>query len=148
MLEGIGERGRGLISYTIHVEPTGVPRIVSQGSDPRYSSSQLPSELMNIGNWAHPGIIPLPSRGTYPRFQLHVTDETRRVSAVEVRHEMKTVLEEIDRSGSVRRSLTINEGSRIETADSTVDTPTPNPELLPTRFGHSRSWLARSVPIA
>ena len=121
MLEGIGERGRGLISYTIHVDPAGVPSVVSHSSDPRYSFSQLPSEPMNIGNWAQPGVIPLPSRGTYPRFQLHVTEVTRPVSAVELRHEMKTVLEEIDRSGAVRRALTINEGSRLETIGTTFD---------------------------
>jgi hypothetical protein len=37
---------------------------------------------------------------------------------------MKTTLEEIDATGKVQRSLTINEGNRIETID-TVLTPAP-----------------------
>jgi len=126
MFEGIGERGRGLVSYTIHVDSAGVPSVLARSSDPRYAFRELPSEPMNIGNWARPGVIPLPSRGGYPRFQLHVTERTRRVSAGELRHEMKTTLEEIDASGMVRRSLIINTGSRIETVDTTFDALTPH----------------------
>ena len=39
---------------------------------------------------------------------------------------MKTTLEEIDSAGMVRRSLTIYEGSRIETVDKSFDAASPD----------------------
>jgi hypothetical protein len=119
MIEGIGERGRGLVSYTIHVDSAGVPRVGTHDSDPQYVFRQLPPGPMNLGNWAQPAVIQLPSRGTYPRFQLRITRVTRRTSASALRHEMKTVLEEIDPSGAARATLLINEGSFIETGGET-----------------------------
>jgi hypothetical protein len=115
MIEGIGERGRGLVSYTIHVDSAGVPRVGTHANDPQYAFRQLPPGPMNLGNWAQPGVIQLPSRGTYPRFQLRITRVTHRASASALRHEMKTVLEEIDSSGAARATLPINEGSVVET---------------------------------
>jgi hypothetical protein len=124
IFEGIGGRARGLVSYTIHVDSAGAPSVSAQSNDPHYAFRELPLAPMNIGNWARAGVFQLPSRGGFPRFQLHVTETTRRVSAGELRHEMKTTLEEIDATGKVQRSLTINEGNRIETID-TVLTPAP-----------------------
>jgi hypothetical protein len=130
LFEGIGEGGRGLVSYTIHIDPTGVPSVVARSNDPHHSFGQMPPGPMNLGNWARPGVMQLPSRASYPRFHLHVTEVTHQVRAGELRHDMKTVLEEIDASGAVRRSLAIHEGTRIETIDTTLDAPTPGNRTL------------------
>lgn len=121
LFEGIGGRGRGLVSYTIHVDSAGVPSIATHSNDPLYAFRVMPPGPINVGDWAQPGFVSLPSRGGHSSFRLHVTSVTRRVDASELRHMMKTVLEEIDASGMVRRSLLINEGSRIETVDTTFD---------------------------
>ena len=113
IFEGVGERGRGLVSYVVQVDTSGAPRIVSRASDPGYSFRAFPAAPGNIGNWALPGVTPLPNAGGYPRFQLRVTRTDRRVDGG-IRHDMKSVLEEIDRSGQVRRSLLVNEGTLFE----------------------------------
>ncbi len=115
LIDGAGEGGRGLVSYTIHIDSTGSARIALQTSDPQYGFRQFPADPINLGNWARPGIIQLPSRGTYPKFQLHVTEATVRVDATAMMHNMKTVLEEVDASGALHRSLTMSEGGRLET---------------------------------
>ena len=91
-------------------------RIVSHTSDPGYKFRTFPRGPDNIGNLAQPGITELPSRGGYPRFQLRVTDASHRVESG-VQHDMQSVLEEIDASGQVRRSLVIYKGGRYESVD-------------------------------
>ena len=116
MFEGAGERGRGLVTYIIQLDSAGPPRIVSHTSDPGYKFRTFPRGPDNIGNLAQPGMIELPSRGGYPRFQLRVTDTSHRGESG-VQHDMQSMLEEIDASGRVRRSLEIYKGSRYESVD-------------------------------
>jgi hypothetical protein len=58
----------------------------------------------------------VPSRGGYPRFQLRVTAIPHRMESG-VQHDMQSVLEEIDASGRLRRSLEIYKGGRYESVD-------------------------------
>ena len=116
MFEGAGDRGRGLVTYIIQLDSAGPPRIVSHTSDPGYKFRTLPRGPDNIGNLAQPGIVELSSRGGYPRFQLRVTETSHRVESG-VQHDTQSVLEEIDASGRVRRSLEIYKGGRYESVD-------------------------------
>ena len=112
LFEGAGDRG-GFFSYVIQIDSTGSPRILSQSFEPRYAFKAFPTGPKNIGSWAPPGITRLPARASYPRFQLRVTQTNRRVAGG-MQHHMRSVLEEIDQSGQVRRSLVISEGTRLD----------------------------------
>jgi len=114
--QGAGGLGRGLVSYVVQLDNNGAPRIASHTNDPAHSFDRVPPEPSNLGNWAKPGVTPLITAGTGHRFQLRVTETTRRNQSV-IRHEMKTVLEEVNQSGRVLRSLLLNKGSRDETID-------------------------------
>jgi len=117
VFQGAGGLARGLVSYVVQVDSNGVPRIVSHTSDPAHSFDRIPPEPSSLGNWAKPRLTPLPSPGGTHRFQLQVTETTRRPSRGLIRHEMKTVLEELDQSDRVVRSLLLNKGNRDETID-------------------------------
>jgi len=114
--QGAGGLGRGLVSYLVQLDRNGAPRILSHTNDPAHSFDHIPPEPPNLGNWARAGVTPLISAGAAHRFQLRVTETNRRSRSV-IRHDMKTVLEEIDQSGRVIRSLLLNKGSRDETID-------------------------------
>jgi hypothetical protein len=115
LIEGIGERGRGLVSYLLKVEGDSV-RIVSHTSDPRHDFTNLPEGPPNIGAWAKPGVSDLPDRGDFPRFQLRVTRTSRREPG-QVIHAQESILVELLQGGRLGRSLILHRGIRIETVD-------------------------------
>jgi hypothetical protein len=115
LIEGIGERGRGLVSYQLALDNESV-KIVSHGSNPDHDFSNLPEGPMNIGNWAAAGIRELPNRGGFPRFQLRVTRTSRR-EPNQIIHAVRSTLEEVLEGGRTGRSLVIHTGTSIETID-------------------------------
>lgn len=109
--EGAGERGRGWVSYVVGLDSAGVPRIVSHNNEAVYSfpSKAKSVPLPNLGNWARPGVTALPASTPTARFQLRTTLNSQR-EATGFRHERRTVLEQVDAAGTVRRSLLMSEG--------------------------------------
>lgn len=114
-IEGIGKKGRGLVSYSVGVDGDSI-RVVAHNSDPHHDFAYLPEGPPNIGAWARPGVYDLPNRGDFPRFQLRVT-RTSRSEPGRVIHTQRSLLVEIVRGGRPRRSLAIYSGTVVETAD-------------------------------
>jgi hypothetical protein len=114
--EGVGERGRGLVTYLVKLDEKGVPRIVSQSSNPQYVfvAKEGPP---NLGNWARQGITPLQSAVGAHRFQLRFTEAPARREGRTIFHDKRTVIEEVEEGGRVVRSLILHEGTSIETFD-------------------------------
>jgi hypothetical protein len=111
LLEGAGNGGRGWVYYTVALGATGGPGIASVRNDPAHVF--IPSEdLPNLGNWARPGIIPLRISSSR-HFQLRVIETSFREER-QIRHDKRTVLEEMDDSGRVIQSLPITEGTSYE----------------------------------
>jgi hypothetical protein len=117
-ISGAGNRDRGLVSYVVALDTSGMPRIVSHTTDPQHSFNDVSSlaPLHSLGLWSLPGITVLSSGATPRRYQLHVTQMSHRVDRG-IDHDMKTVLEELDGSGKISRSLVLNEGTRYESVD-------------------------------
>jgi hypothetical protein len=114
-IEGIGKRRRGLVSYQLALENDSV-KIVSHRSSPNHDFSNLPEGPLNIGNWAAAGVRELPNRGDFPRFQLRVTQTSRR-EPNQIIHAVRSILEEVLEGGPSDRSLVIHIGTSIETID-------------------------------
>jgi hypothetical protein len=99
------------VYYTVALGATGGPGIASVRNDPAHVF--IPSEdLPNLGNWAQPAIIPLRISSSR-HFQLRVTETSFREER-QIRHDKRTVLEEMDDSGRVIQSLPITEGTSYE----------------------------------
>src|SRR5262245_6995100 len=112
VFEGVGDSRRGLVSYVVEVESTGWPRIMSVSNDPSYVFVPR-NEPANLGLWARPGITPLPSASKAHHFQLRTTERARRKDGA-ILHDKRTVIEELDGSGRVIRSLQLTQGTQIE----------------------------------
>src|SRR5262245_12842868 len=118
VFEGAGNSRRGLVTYVVEFDSTGWPRIQSVSNDPAYVF--VPREsLPNLGLWAKPGVTLLPSMSKTHQFQLRVTERTRRQDGA-ILHDKRTVIEELDGSGHVVRSLQLTEGTQIETSTNCV----------------------------
>lgn len=115
VFEGAGDSRRGLVSYVVEFDSTGWPRIMSVRNDPSYVFVPR-KEPANLGLWARPGITSLPSASKTHYFQMRVTERTRRQDRA-ILHDKKTVIEELDSSGQILRSLQLAEGTQIETID-------------------------------
>jgi hypothetical protein len=112
LLEGAGNGGRGWVYYTLALGETGGPGIASVRNDPAHVF--VPSDgLPNLGNWARPGVIPLRIESLSRQFRLRITETSSREGR-EIRHDHRTVLEEMDDGGRVIRSLPITEGTSYE----------------------------------
>jgi len=116
VFEGAGNSRRGLVTYVVEFDSTGWPRIQSVSNDPAYVFVPKGNPLPNLGLWAKPGVTPLPSTSKAHQFQLRVTEQTRRQDGA-ILHDKRTVIEELDGSGQVVRSLQLTEGTQIETID-------------------------------
>lgn len=112
-IEGVGAPATGLLSY--EVDAFGTPRISAMASDPSYIFEPRPGPE-NIGNWARPGMTELHSSKSEHRFQLRITSEPERQAGL-ILHRKRTVLEEVDHTGQVLRTLEINTGTLLETVD-------------------------------
>jgi hypothetical protein len=115
LIAGAGNPGRGWISYTLTFDVAGVPKIVSQTNDP-LPASLPPDRLVNLGNWARAGVMPLIVGERSRHFQLRVTDISSR-QGNQIRHRKRTVLEEIDEGGRIVYSMVISEGALYESID-------------------------------
>jgi hypothetical protein len=115
ILEGIGDSRRGLVSYAIELDPDGWPRIISVRNDPSYVFVAR-KEPPNLGLWAKPGVTLLPGGSPSHHFQLRVTESVSGQSH-EILHHKRTVIEELDGSGKVLRSLQLTEGTQVESVD-------------------------------
>jgi len=73
-------------------------------------------EPPDLGNWARPGVIPLRLSSISRHFQLCITDSSFREGR-QIRHNKRTVLEEMDDSGRVLRSMPITECTQYESID-------------------------------
>jgi hypothetical protein len=113
VIEGAGERGRGLVSYVLKMTGDQI-EIASHRSDPTYAFTSFPQAPRNIGNLARPGVYELPDRGAFPRYRLVVTRTSVKGPGV-IEHFMRSTLEEVAPTGIVSRSLLINSGTLIET---------------------------------
>jgi hypothetical protein len=98
LLEVAGNGGRRWVFYTVAL---GAHVFVPIDEPP------------NLGNWARPGVIPLRIERLSRHFQLRVTEVSSREGR-QIRHDKHTVLEEMDDSGRVIRSLPISEGTLYE----------------------------------
>jgi len=117
VVEGVGSKARGLVTYTVEVGTEGVPRVGSVASDPGYAFSPREGP-QNLGNWAQPGVVVLPpSPGTSHRFQARVTRTTEREEDGLILQRMKTALEELNDLDEVVRELPISSGTLFETVD-------------------------------
>lgn len=112
LLEGAGNGGRGWVYYTLALGASGGPGIASVRNDPAHIFVPT-GEPPNLGNWARPGVIPLRIESLSRRFQLRIS-ETSSPEGREIRHDHRTVLEEMDDGGRVIRSLPITEGTSYE----------------------------------
>jgi hypothetical protein len=115
IFEGVSDSRRGLVSYVVELDSSGWPRIMSVSNDPSYVFVPRTGPA-NLGFWARPGITLLPSANKEHHFQLRMTQSSRRQDRV-ILHDKRTVIEELDASGQVFRSLQLTEGTRIETID-------------------------------
>jgi hypothetical protein len=102
-----------LLTYKVKVDAKGAPHIVSRSSDPAYVFVPT-AEPQNLGNWARPGIILLRADFSGHSFQLHRTEALPRRQGNMILHGKKTVLEELDQSAHVVRSLVIHIGTSLE----------------------------------
>jgi hypothetical protein len=116
LIEGAGERGRGLVSYLIVIDSAGAPAILRHTSNPEHRFDSFPPEPENIGVWAQEGIRHLPDRGGYPQYRLRVTRSSQRRNGA-IYHLMTSALEEVDAGGGILRALTISKGTRVETVN-------------------------------
>jgi hypothetical protein len=89
--------------------------IMSVSNDPSYVFVPRNGPA-NLGLWARPGVTSLPSASKEHHFQLRMTQSSHRQDRV-ILHDKRTVIEELDGSGQVFRSLQLTEGTRIETID-------------------------------
>src|SRR5262249_50321436 len=115
LIEGAGNPGRGWVYYTVALGTTGAPGIESVRNDPAHVFVPA-DEPPNLGNWARPGIIPLHIVSVPRHLQLRITDNSFREER-QIRHDKRTVLEELDDSGRIIRSLPITEGTSYESID-------------------------------
>jgi hypothetical protein len=112
-IEGAGNPGIGWVSYTVAVGLFGVPSIVAHTNDPAHVFLPAEEPPHDLGNWARPGVIPLPLERLSHHFQLRITETSSRKGR-EIRHDKRTVLEEMGDGGRVIRSLPISEGTLYE----------------------------------
>jgi hypothetical protein len=115
IFEGAGDSRRGLVSYLVELDSTGWPRIMSVSNDPSYVFVPRDGPA-NLGLWARPGVTSLPTASKERHFQLHVTATSSRKDGA-ILHDKRTVIEELDASGQVFRSLQLAQGTQIETID-------------------------------
>ena len=115
VFEGVGDSRRGLVSYVVVLDSSGWPQIKSVSNDPSYIFVPRDGPA-NLGLWAGPGVTLLPSASKEHHFQLRMTQSSHRQDRV-ILHDKRTVIEELDTSGQVFRSLQLTEGTRIETID-------------------------------
>ena len=111
-IEGAGNPRRGWLSYTLEFNLAGAASIAIYERD--LSHVFLPADAPpSLGNWARPGIIPLPLENPLRHFQLRVTEISYR-EARQIRHDKRTMLEEVDDNGRVIWSLLISAGTLYE----------------------------------
>ena len=115
VFEGVGDTRRGLVSYVVEFDSTGWPRIMSVSNDPSYVFVPR-NGPPNLGLWARPGVTSLPSASKAHHFQLRVTESAHRQDRA-ILHDKRTIIEELDASGQILRSVQLTEGTQIETFD-------------------------------
>jgi hypothetical protein len=116
LAEGVADHGRGLVTYSVKVDDTGMPGIISVKSDPKFVF--VPRDgPPNLGLWTRPGTAPLVSVSKTHLFQLRFINVSDRRQNKMILHDKKTVLEERDQIGNVVRSFVVFEGTSIETID-------------------------------
>ncbi len=109
-LEGWSE---GFVSYEVALDANRVPRIRARAADPGRKFAPLSPTPGNLGDWAQPGVTPIPAPGESHRFQLRVT-RTSQPERGGIRHSGTTEFEQLDESGKVVRSLLLHRSSRYE----------------------------------
>lgn len=96
------------------VDTSDVPKLAIEVSNP--SQALQGSVMRNLGAWAQPGTVPLPSGEKGFSCRLVITSRVENTGAG-LLHHIRTVVEVLNSEGSVTNSMELYAGTREETVD-------------------------------
>lgn len=105
------------VTYTIDVRDT--PRVLHYARLPGQQLDSPPQPLKNLGQWASPGTIRLPSSDAQHTYQLVMTAEPPEGQQPEggILHRSRTELQQLDREGRLVARLVLYEDEWFESID-------------------------------
>ena len=110
VIEGAGDRPNGWLTYTVRFDSAGRPVIAARTNElPFDFTSKRSGNLPNLGEYSQPALVPLIGGTASTRFQLRITRTTHLLNPG-VRDDRRSVLEECDEAGRVRRWFVLFDG--------------------------------------
>ena len=135
VIEGAGDRPNGWLTYTIRLDSVRRPEIAARTNELQYDFTTKRSQnLPNLGNWSQPGVTRLSDPAASAVVQIRMTRTSQPMNPG-MRHDRKSVLEELDAEGNVHCSLLLFEGMSEESGGVFVERDRGPADALAQRQG-------------